>query len=89
MAFYRPFAAIFTGLLVSTSKQEVAVSAGAVKECCASEQQSSEAIKPSCCVTNTKDEASSQSALFLQKTLQGIKYALSHYLYRTHCDYGN
>ncbi|KGJ90298.1 SO_0444 family Cu/Zn efflux transporter [Thalassotalea sp. ND16A] len=86
MAIYRPFAAIlsaiFTGLLVSTSKPEVAENTSAektsaVKTCCASKEEASEEKQSGCCATAPQIEANSPSKLFLQKTLQGIKYAFS------------
>ncbi|WOH37434.1 SO_0444 family Cu/Zn efflux transporter [Thalassotalea fonticola] len=83
MAIYRPFAAIFsaifTGFLVSTSKEELTLSTDEVKSCCASKSNGqhqhvdNEETETTCCASN----AAPKSDSLLTKALQGVKYGFT------------
>lgn len=83
MAMYRPFAAIlsaiFTGFLVSTSKEETITSTDEVKSCCTNKSNEqhqhleAESTKSSCCASKAEPKSDS----FLVKARQGIKYGFT------------
>lgn len=79
MAIYRPFAAIvsaiFTGFLVSTSKEEVFTATEEIKSCCVTKQPKQEVQEPStsCCASKAAPKSESLST----KVQQGIKYGFT------------